>query len=127
MVESGTKKTHCFEYDKDSDKYIFFTDELLNNEPQEAQERSEGFKSYSENAFKDKIKNIDVKGLKKILLKDLKVMATDLQIDLFKTVETKNVETGVITTKKTALLKDEIIGKITALVAATTTPPPPTE
>ena len=117
MVESSAKKTHSVEYDKESDKYIFMTDELLNNEPQEAEER-DGFRSYSENAFKDRIKNIDVKGLKKMLVKDLKALATDLKIDLIKTVETKNVETGVITSKKTALLKDEIIDKITALVQA---------
>ena len=60
--------------------------------------------------------NVNNKNLKKILVKDLKTLATELNIDLYKVVDTVDTVSGKTTSKKTALLKDELVEKISSLI-----------
>ena len=109
------EKTHVMEYDSGVDSYIFMTDEF-DSEPQFAEERLEGFKEYRDRTYKQKIADIDVQKLKKMTVKDLKTLAIELKIDIVKIVETVNQDTGIKTSKKAPLLKEELVEKISTLI-----------
>jgi hypothetical protein len=117
-------KTHVLEYDPEVDSYIYMTDLLKKaeeggngkEEPQFAEEKESGFKEVRDSTYNNKIANIDVQKLKKMSVKDLKTLALELKIDLVKTVETVNPDTGIKTTKKAALLKEELVEKISTLI-----------
>lgn len=98
-----------------NDSYIYMKDD-----GKEAEERIEGFKSYNEKhideVIEQKRNTIGIKNLKKMLVKELKTLATELNIDLYKVVNTLDTVTGKNTSKKTALLKDELVEKISSLI-----------
>jgi hypothetical protein len=108
-------KTHVVEYDSSVNTYIYMTDELEGSDVQFAEDR-DGFKELYDSTFQTKISNIDIQKLKKMLVKDLKTLAIELKVDLSKTIETTNPETGITTTKKSPLLKEELVEKISTLI-----------
>lgn len=114
-------KTHVVEYDPEVDSYIYMTDMMVQvdggkEEPQFAEEKADGFAAQRDNTYQSKIANIDVQKLKKMTVKDLKTLALELKVELVKTVETTHPDTGIKTTKKAALLKDELVEKISTLI-----------
>lgn len=79
---------------------------------QEADHRPTGFAEVAAGAIRARAKNLGnaQQNLKKMLVKDLKAVARDLDIDLFKTTPEG----------KKPLLKDELVEKISAVIRSTT-------
>lgn len=112
VCEEVLKKNEVIvEYGGENDNYIYMRDD-----GKEAEDHPEGFRSYIMKHIDKVISHYDNKNLKKMLVKDLKVLACELKIDIYKVVDTVDAVTGKQTVRKTALLKDELVEKISSLI-----------
>lgn len=93
-----SEKPEIIKYDEEDDNYVLLK--------VDSSEDRDGFRNILNQELKGKVNNLSQQNLKKMLVKDLKIIAQDFKIDLFK----------IVDGKKTTLLKEELVEKISAVI-----------
>ena len=110
VYKSNNSQNLLIPYDDATVSYVLF--DMTDRADPKFEDLTTGFDEVKRGEFDAKVRNIEVEKLKKMLVKDLKQLATELGIDTSKQVIDPN--TGK--SKKTQLLKEEMIEKISDVI-----------